>query len=223
MHMNEHKIFEAFDEIKADQALKQKTRNAVYAETAHRRFPLRAVLTACVMLIAAVIGIFSYTLPVYAISMDDSSSVELHVNIYDRVVSVDWYDSQAASGVNSSTLTNMNYQDAVAEILSEQTADQNIIITVAGQSQSGCQKMINAMQNCASQCMRRATYRTADSSTLADAHQCGLSMGKYNAYLKLKALDPSITIEQVKEMTMQEIHQKIADCDGMNGRMMQGQ
>ncbi len=49
-----------------------------------------------------------------------------------------------------------------------------------------------------------------------EAHDVGLSYGKYKAYLKIKSLDPDITLEQVQEMTMKEIHDLIHSLSNNN-------
>ena len=46
------------------------------------------------------------------------------------------------------------------------------------------------------------------------AHDCGLSYGKYRAYLELAALDPTVTPEEVQGMTMREIRDRIAALSG---------
>ena len=45
------------------------------------------------LLITAVGGTFSYTIPVYVISLDEDASVELHVNLYQRDVFIIAYDT----------------------------------------------------------------------------------------------------------------------------------
>ena len=40
---------------------------------------------------------------------------------------------------------------------------------------------------------------------LDQAHELGMSCGKYRAFLQLQELDPTITPEQVQNMTMREI------------------
>lgn len=209
--MTDNSIKEAFNEIKADDALKQKTIDTVLAKTNQRPFPMKMVLTAALILITVIGGIFSYTTPVYAISLDDTSSIELHVNMYQRVVSVTSYSSTGTVSV-----TNMDYQDAVEKILNDASwSSQNVTITIAGNNQAGCQKMAENLQNCSSQCMGSASYITADADTIAQAKACGMSLGKYKAYLLLKEADPTITLEQAQNMTMQEIHQMISKCAGM--------
>ena len=40
---------------------------------------------------------------------------------------------------------------------------------------------------------------------MEQAHEAGLSYGKYKAYLELQALDPTITVVEIQNMTMREI------------------
>ena len=46
------------------------------------------------------------------------------------------------------------------------------------------------------------------------AHEAGLSYGKYQAFLALQALDPSVTAEEVQGMTMRELRDRIAALGG---------
>ena len=56
-------------------------------------------------------------------------------------------------------------------------------------------------------------YR-AGTDEVEAAHDCGLSYGKYRAYQELAALDPTVTPEQVADMTMREIRDRIAALSG---------
>jgi hypothetical protein len=205
--MNDRQIKEAFEEVKVDDAFKQKTINTILKKTSVKKpFPMRMVLTAAVLLFTMIGGIFSYTIPVYAISLDDTTSVELQVNLYNKVVSVSTYDSSSVPA----SVTNMDYTEAVTAILESESFSNNTVITVAGNNQAGCQKMIENLQNCkGSMCMSNASYNTADSTMIAQAKEYGMSLGKYKMYLMLKEMDPTFTIEQAQTMTMQEIHQRM--------------
>lgn len=44
---------------------------------------------------------------------------------------------------------------------------------------------------------------------LAAAHQAGLSYGKYRVFLEARALDPSLTPQDVKDMSMRQIRDLI--------------
>ena len=48
-----------------------------------------------------------------------------------------------------------------------------------------------------------------DEEDAKEAHQLGLSSGKYQALLKLQSLGSDITAEKIKNMTMKEIHDLI--------------
>jgi hypothetical protein len=214
MKMTENQIKEAFHEIKADDTLKQQTLKAIFSKQTKKRPSLtKLVLTTALLLIAGVGGIFSYTVPVYAISLDEDASIELYVNMYQKVVSVTTYDTTLTTSVN-----NLGYTEAVTSILdSNQFSYKNVVITVAGNDQEGCQKMIQNLQHCNQNCMANASYNTVANEMIAQAKECDMSLGKYNIYLMLKETDPTITLEEAQNMTMQEMHQRMGK--GM-GKMM---
>ncbi|HIZ42609.1 MAG TPA: hypothetical protein H9811_08620 [Candidatus Gemmiger excrementigallinarum] len=62
--------------------------------------------------------------------------------------------------------------------------------------------------------MRRWWYWGAGAGEVEQAHECGLSYGKYRAYRELAALDPTVTPEAVQGMTMREIRDRIAALTG---------
>ena len=204
--MMKNQIKEAFNEIKADDTLKQQTLNTILSkQTKKRPFPTKLVLTTALLLITAVGGIFSYTVPVYAISLDEDASVELHVNMYQKVVFVSTYDTTLTTSV-----TNMGYTEAVTSILdSDLFSNNNVVITVAGNNQEGCQKMIQNLQHCNNTRMANASYNTTNSEMIGQAEECDMSLGKYKMYLMLKEMDPTITLEEAKNMTRQEMHQRM--------------
>ena len=47
-----------------------------------------------------------------------------------------------------------------------------------------------------------------------DAHEAGLSFGKYRAYLELKELDPDITPDDIRDLSMREIQDLIDSLSG---------
>ena len=47
-----------------------------------------------------------------------------------------------------------------------------------------------------------------------NAHEAGLSLGKYRVFLEVQALDPDITPEEVQGMTMREIRELIRELSG---------
>ena len=52
---------------------------------------------------------------------------------------------------------------------------------------------------------RNTVCCSASHAEVGEAHGAGLSYGKYRAFLELQALDPGITEEDVRGLTMREI------------------
>ena len=50
-----------------------------------------------------------------------------------------------------------------------------------------------------------------------DLHDAGVSFGKYRAYLILHDLDPSISLDDIRSMTMREIYDLIDSYDSNQG------
>ena len=72
--------------------------------------------------------------------------------------------------------------------------------------------MLNDLESCTAG-HQNARCHTAQPEELEDAHDLGLSCGKYRAYLELYTLDPSITPDQVGSMTMREIRDLLAQLE----------
>ena len=58
------------------------------------------------------------------------------------------------------------------------------------------------------------TCYAATAQEVQDAHAVGLSYGKYRAYLELQALDPSVTPDDIRDLSMREIRDRIAALSG---------
>lgn len=213
------KIRDAFDSVHAEQELKDKTRAAI-ARRAHRRAPRwawqpmqLAMAGACA---AAVVvgGSWLYLTPTVHISIDVNPSLELGVNRFDRVVSVKGYNEDGRMLADSVHVTFMDYTDAVNEILQSDTVesllagDAVLEIGVIGNEGTQREQMMAAVQTCTEDSQNTYCY-TADTHELEEAHENGLSYGKYRAYLELQAVDPDATPEEVQGLTMREIHDLI--------------
>lgn len=203
-------IKEAFDRIHAPDALKRETLEAVMArrspQKSHSR--LLRVAMACLAVVVLAGGYLSYALPVAAVSIDINPSVELQVNLYNRVVGVQGYNPDGEALAETVSVTNWNYADAVEEILSQLQALVDagglLEITVASGSgdraaeMEGCIAQITGISDSQIYCM--------DSHHQEEAHEAGLSLGKYRVYLDLLEQYPDLTVEQVQDMTMEELH-----------------
>lgn len=220
------RIREAFDQVHADEALKARTRAAL----ADRRNAPRRILTGRLRLIPALAclmlvllggwgGYQVYFTPTSLISIDVNPSVELGVNRFDKVVSVEGFNQDGEALAAALDVKYMNYADALTSILGSDAfaayadADAVVSIAVFGEDEGQCSEMLEQVETCTAG--HRNTHCYADSMEQAEAaHEAGLSCGKYRAYLELKALDPSVTPDEVRDLSMREIRDRIAALTG---------
>ena len=125
--MTEQRIKAAFDTVHADEALKQRTR-AYLARTVNageKRRPLRRAipaLAAC-LLVLCLSGWYLYFIPTAYISVDINPSLELGVNRFDRVVSVEAYNPDGQALSDTLDLKYLDYRDALEQLVNDQAVE----------------------------------------------------------------------------------------------------
>jgi len=209
-------IRDSFDQIRADEALKQRTKDFItYRLASRRRRTLRRVCAALACLSALLFGSYWTVLhPVAVISVDVNPSIELGINRFDRVVWVKGCNESGQALARTFSVRFMNYIAALQEILSDQRLssylqeeDDEISIVVVGATTDG--DMVRQVTSCAAE-HRQTTCHAATMSEVEQAHEMKLSYGKYMAYLELRELEPAFTPDDVRDMTMREIRDLIA-------------
>lgn len=217
--MNE-RLKRAFDNIHAEEALKEHTLSFLEAQAGPRKIPGRsfrparlAAALSCLLILLLFGGGF-YLTPVSTISVDINPSLELGVNYFDRVVRVSAFNEDGKLLSGALKLTFKPYTEALTEILETETVqdllseDEAMSITVAAQSEEKSSEVMENVESCTAG--HQNVYCHAGSSEIvSEAHDAGLSCGKYNAYLQLKELDPSVSVEEIKDLSMREIWDKI--------------
>ena len=118
----QNKIKSAFDNIHADDNLKKQTINFIQSKTHHKRNILRPICAsfACLVLVGFG-GYKAYFTPTSVISIDINPSIELDVNRFDKIISVDSYNSDGEILSNSLDIMFKNYDSAIDEILKNET------------------------------------------------------------------------------------------------------
>lgn len=81
-------------------------------------------------------------------------------------------------------------------------------IGVIGSDNAQSAKVLSVIESYTDQESNTYCYY-ADPDEVEQAHEMGLSYGKYRAFLKLKTLDSTITAEKIQNMTMREIRDLI--------------
>ena len=187
-----------------------------------------APLAAClaIVAIACIGGWRLYFTPAVGISIDVNPSVELGVNCFDRVISVDAYNDDGQQLVDSldADVVNMGYEEAVDCILASPTIQsllaegEQLSVAVAGDDDARCESVAASVESCAAEHGAAGTRcHRVDADDVESAHHEGLSFGKYQAYLEAHECDPSLTTEDAHHMTMRELHDVVREHDGEGG------
>lgn len=218
------KIHKAFDSIKADHQLKESTKEFLSANrknktslALNRHMALRnkfAIACLAIVLAAGIRGYLWLQSPVSYISIDVNPSIELALNRFDRVVSVTAYNPEGEEILKYLSLKGKIYTDAIDEIVENQvmdtyiTEESGLIFTIAANN-SHESNISTGVQRCCGHSGHNSHSVSADLSIIKQAHDNGLSFGKYYAYLQLVQYDDTITVDDCRDMSMSEIYDLI--------------
>lgn len=203
---------ELFDPIQAEEALKDRTKVFLAQKTQKenkRSYHVYAAACACMLLILFG-GRWLYFTPTATISVDINPSIELGINRFDRVISVNGFNEDGRELSNALDVKYKNYAEAIESIvnndsiLSLLSGDEIMAITVIGLNGQQSAKILSGVELCTAEQSNTYCY-SVRSEEVAAAHETGLSCGKYRAFLELQLLDPDVTPETVQGMTMREI------------------
>lgn len=222
--MSKSRIYSAFDQIHADEAIKNKTSNflseQIRIRSKSRTIVMRrfAAAAASFVLLLAGSGYFTCLMPVSAISVDVNPSLELELNRLDQVVSVTGYNEDGQQLADSLDVMFLGYQDALDAILQDEqigqylAGDASVYITVSGNDQTHCQNLLTAIEGCtAGNGNVYCTSATAEEASAA--REAGLTVGKYREFVELQQLDPDVTSEDIRDWTMKEIRERIEELE----------
>lgn len=217
-----NRIKNAFDTVRADEKLKKNTISFLQNERAKResrskfKYAYRYAL-ALTVVFAALFGIGSYSVlntSVSYISIDVNPSVELALNRFDNVVKTTAYNDDGEAILKNVNLNGKSYVDAIETLLSNQEfasyirENSEIDFTVVSDNED---RIINGIQDCKGYGEYNGACHGADHEIITQAHNHGLSFGKYRAYLELFKYDSSVTADDCKNMTMSQIHDMISE------------
>ena len=211
------RIREAFAAVHAEEALKESTRAFVAERTAgyrRRGRPTAARLVmaaaACLAVLAVLGGWRVYFTPTASVSIEINPWVELSVNRFDRVIAVSGRNDEGAALAEELDLRFLSCDEAIQTVLAENAV---MDIAVTGADEAQCGRLLSQAESCTAGWDSAHCYH-AGSEEAAAAREAGLSLGKYRMYQALQALDPAITAEKVRDMTMSQLQ---ALLDALSG------
>ena len=204
-----NKIKDAFEQIQAESILKDKTTDFIFHKTnGYKRAKIvnyRHIVYAFVCMALLLIGgYWLYFTPTVKISIDINPSVELGVNRFNRIISFESYNDDGQELINSLDIKFTNYSEAVNRIIESENVisllSNNEIMTIAviGSDSTQSEEILSNLKTCTAEINNTYCYY-AHSKEVEMAHEIGISYGKYKAFLELQALDPDITVDEIKK------------------------
>lgn len=220
----ENQFREAFEQIHAEDELRAETKNFLARQINEKKahtFPIlkTAAVAACLLIAVTAGGAWLYLTPSAYISIDINPSLELGVNRFDRIVSIEDFNSDGQELAEQLDIRYMDYNEAIEELLSEQTVEAYLedgaimAVTVAGSDEEKTDQILENVEACTAG-HSNISCHSGDMAERREAHSEGLSFGKYRAYQELKALDPSVTLDDIRDLSMREIRDLIDSYSG---------
>ena len=210
-----NRIQKAFSPVQAETELKEKTVEFLHIQAARKsgaakRFRVyAAACAALVVLVAGIIFYGVYTTPVSYISIDVNPSVELKLNLFDRVIAWNGYNDDGEAIAQGLDLYNMPYTQAVDTLLQDHQMEQclakegaQLVFTVSSDKE---EELTAGIESCQGYILHHGTCTSAGTEEVHEAHELGLSMGRYRVYLELQQAGIKITPEECQNLTMREL------------------
>ena len=157
----EERIRQALGHVQAEDALKEKTINAVthrlYSrkkQMLSRKKSLMAVVACLVVMLIG--GGWVYATPTATIGINNESTLILKTNRWGRVIFVDEIDEEGKTMEKTLSLTHCSYETAVRKILEDPLVAEKLdrgvelVVTVEGDDVVQCKEMIECMESCVS-------------------------------------------------------------------------
>lgn len=219
-----HEQFKAaFDGIEATERLKRQTKAHVRRKTfdygrqiqrvraRHRR--LAASLVSLVLLLT---GLGAWFTPATSIGVDINPSLELQVNIFDRVISLKGRNLDGEAVAGELDLTGKPYDEAMQRLLLSHGLEpylekgSTITITLTGNGDHAVQMLSKVV--CRAYAVaeeENVVYCQVSWDTVKAAEDAGLCIPRYLAWQELLKTDPAVTVEDIKNIPMEEIRRLI--------------
>ena len=174
-------------------------------------------------------GAYAYTYakaPIAYVSMDINPSVELGVNAFDKVVSVEAYNADGEKILEGTNLINSNVSDAVSTVISNAISDgyitEDVTTTTAAAVEITTSTDKEDVATELNESLKEVAETILDNNNLDvevetenvalarrdEARKLGITPGKLNLIQKLQALDPTIAVEDYKDSSVKEIQKK---------------
>ncbi len=230
--MMQEQFKEAFDAIEVSEARVAQTKRAVLASMrepqaakSHKRWGMMAAVAMACLLFVGSSGLLYFT-PTAVVSVDINPSLEMEINRFDRVVDVNGYNDDGVALAEALDVTHRRYSEAVDTLMASDTVndlmaeDGELTIAVVPTRSNEQGNEIAAYVNQCTARHKNAHCYTMSTEAHHQAHELGLSCGRYQAYEALLKVDAHITPEQLNTMSMKEIRKLMTEY-GINDHLVE--
>ena len=217
----EDKLHNAFVSLQATQRLKRtalaqiRRKTFDYGRHQYRyRQHRRRLAAGLLSLVAVISGLGIWYLPTTSIGLDINPTLELTVNVLDRVIALKGNNADGLEVAQKLDVVGMPYDDAMQRVLISQELSPYLesgsmisISMVGGGSESHAEEMLSKVV-CRAYALaedENVFYCQTDRETLAAARASGLCIPRYLAWQHLLETDPDVTAEEVSQMPKEEI------------------
>ena len=209
----DERLREAFGDVRASDALKNRTKTYLAGEIAKREkraapapvFRRLAPVLACLLLLVAGFGGYQfYFTPVAAIRVEINPSLELGVNRLGRVV----------SAAGETDVRFLSYEEALEKLLASTRVascmeqGETLSISVIGDDTERTDALLAGVESCTAG-HRNVAYCAGSTEEAASADEAGLPMAKYLIYEEIRALDPAFSAQEAAGMTMRQLRDRL--------------
>lgn len=217
----EQELGNAFDSIKAPEIIRAETFKHIYQSIPPKnklsQHLLSFVASFFLIILLGIGSTFAYFTETSAVSIDINPSIELGLNRFNRVISATGYNTDGTILLSQIKLQHKSYKQAMETLLENEhfipylTEDNTLLVTIVSNNDKVIDKLTTITNTLEPLCVSPLECYNTNNEIRSIAHSCGFSAGKYNTYLELKKLDNSITLDDCKDLSAQEIKAKIED------------
>lgn len=191
------------------------------ARRRRRRPPMRRIaqlLAACLVVGALAAGSFALAAETAQVHVDGGGSIELGLNRWGRVVRAESSDPDLDGALDDLGVVGMSCADALEALSSDDEVNQSlssdgeaVVLTVSCDDEGQLDATIIDCEGAAAGFGHGAMCMAADGETRAAAQESGMGLGRYSVYLEIQALDPNITLDDCRNLSMRELRDLLAE------------
>lgn len=188
-------------------------------------YKIASIAAILIMIFGVSFGVYSYNLPYSYVNVDINPSLEITVNMYNRIIDVKALNTDGEKLLHDGSYKNYDLNEGVKNILESaveegyiKAGESNaVMLTVAGQDSKKVLKIQEEVANAAKETLKEDIIDTdviVENLALKrrdEAQKLGISPGKLLLIEKLKEVNPEVNAEEYKDRPVGEIMKSIKD------------